>query len=73
MALFAVRAVLVVLLVLCVVFAWRAWKSYPASAVLAAAVATFLGIVLLKSPVLAALALAAAFALITYLSRPRSK
>lgn len=66
-----VRALLVLALVMGVLFVWRAWRQFPGLAVLAAAAATLVGVLLLKSPVLAAGGLLLALVLISLLSRPR--
>lgn len=66
-----VQALLVVVLVMSVVFAWRASGRHPAPAALAAAVATMLGLVLLRNPVLALLGLAASVYLIYQASQRR--
>lgn len=65
----AVQAFLVVVLVMSVVFAWRASGRHPAPAALAAAIATMLGLVLLRNPVLALVGLVASVYLIYGASR----
>ena len=59
-----VQALLVVVLVMSVVFAWRASGRHPAPAALAAAIATMLGLVLLRNPMLALIGLAVSLYLI---------
>lgn len=44
--------ILVLTLVMAVLFAWKAWRRYPASASLAAAIATVAGMLLFRNPLL---------------------
>ncbi len=68
-----IKALLVLILVLGVLFAWKAWRRLPSLAIFAAALATGAGMLMLKSPVLAAVALIIAAALMFYLSQPRKR
>ncbi len=70
---FVVRTLLVIVLILGVLLAWRSWKELPGLAVLAAIAAAAGGVLLFKSPVMAAVGLLVAVALIMHLSRPRRK
>jgi len=65
------KALLVLFLVMAVLFAWRAWRPMPGLALIAAAIAAAFGVLLLKSPVLAAAGLVVAGVAIAFLSRPR--
>jgi hypothetical protein len=68
----AVRFLFVLVLVLAALFAWRAWRHLPGLAVLAAGVAALMGVLLVKSPILAAIGLVLAAVIISVLgARPK--
>ncbi len=64
---------LTVALILGVLFVWRSWRKMPGLAVLAAVAATAAGVVLLKNPFFAGIALAAILLALTVLTKPRKR
>jgi hypothetical protein len=65
------KAVLMLVFLLCALFAWRGRTAFPGMAALAAVLAGIAGLILFRTPALAALGLIAAGLLIYQSSRRR--
>jgi hypothetical protein len=71
LSVFLIKTTLVLVLVMMVLFVWRGWRRFPGLAPLAAAVATFAGVLLYPNPSVAAVGLLASAGLLIHYSRPR--